>query len=106
VITARVVDFHGPRTVAYFRTNVQRSEAGTAELEISTADDLALWVNGRFTWFILRRDAAWFDFVRNPDHAGQRIPLDLNAGDNDLVFRVRGGVYSSGGFFARVAGAR
>lgn len=65
-------------------------------------DDLALWVNGRFHWFIPRRSAAWHDFFRNPAHAGQSIPVPLLAGDNDLVFRVRGGVYASGGFYARV----
>jgi len=102
VVTGTVVDFHGPKTVAYFLTRVRRASAGPAELQISTVDDLALWVNGRFHWFIPRRDAAWFDFFRNPAHAGQQIPLELAAGDNDLVFRVRGGVYASGGFYARV----
>jgi hypothetical protein len=102
VITSRVVDFHGPNSVAYFRTRVSRQTAGAAELQVSTVDDLALWVNGRFRWFIPRRDAAWFDFFLNPEHVGQRIPLQLTTGSNDLVFRVRGGVYGSGGFYARV----
>ena len=103
VITASVVSYHGPDTVAYFRTRVARRGAGRAILEISTVDDLALWVNGRFHWFIPRATAAWFDFFRAPSHAGQKIPLDLHSGDNDLVLRVRGGVYASGGFFARIA---
>lgn len=103
VVTGTVVDFHGPKTVAYFRTRIAREAAGPAELQLSTVDDLALWVNGRFAWFIPRGNAAWFDFFRTPAHAGQSIPLDLQAGDNELVFRVRGGVYASGGFFARVA---
>jgi hypothetical protein len=102
VVTGTVVDFHGPNTVAYFRTRVLRPADGPAVLRISTADDLALWVNGRFAWFIAREDAAWFDFLRNPKRPGQSIPLDLAAGQNELVFRVRGGVYASGGFFARV----
>jgi hypothetical protein len=103
VVTGRIVDYHGPNTVAYFRTRVTRASDGPAKLQISTADDLALWVNGRFAWFIPRGDAAWFDFSRNPSHAGRTIPLDLRAGENDLVFRARGGVYASGGFFARIA---
>ncbi len=106
VVTGTVVDFHGPRTVAYFRMRVRRSAAGPAQLQLSTVDDLALWVNGRFGWFIARGNAAWFDFFRTPEHAGQSIPLDLQAGDNELVFRVRGGVYASGGFFAGVADAK
>ncbi len=102
VVTGTVVDFQGPNTVAYFRTRVPREAAGPAELQVSTADDLALWVNGRFAAFIPRGNAAWFDFYRTSSHAGQSIPLELVAGENELVFRVRGGVYASGGFFARV----
>jgi hypothetical protein len=106
VVTGTVVDFRGPNTVAYLRTRVSREAAGPAELQVSTVDDLALWVNGRFAWFIPRGEAAWFDFFREPGHAGQSIPLELLAGENELVLRVRGGVYASGGFFARVAKAR
>jgi hypothetical protein len=102
VVTGRVVDFHGPKRVAYFRTGMTSAAARAAELEVSTVDDLALWVNGRFHWFIPRASAAWFDFFRNPAHAGQRIPIELRSGANELVFRVQGGVYASGGFYARV----
>jgi hypothetical protein len=104
VVTARVVDFHGPETVAYFRTTVSRPAPGPAALEFSTVDDLAIWVNGRFMGFYSRGRAAWFDFHRAPPHAGTSIPVALSAGENDVVIRVRGGVYASGGFFARVAG--
>jgi hypothetical protein len=100
VITASVVDYHGPRTVAYFRTQV-RSTGGPATLHLSTVDDLALWVNGRFHWFIPRGGLAWYDFWRNEAHAGSRIPVSLEPGTNDIVLRVRGGVYATGGFFAR-----
>ena len=102
VITTRIVDSHGAHTVAYFRTTVPVAAAGDAELQISTADDLAVWVNGRFVSFVPRQAAAWFDFHRNARHAGHRIPIALRAGANDIVVRVRGGVYASGGFFARV----
>jgi hypothetical protein len=102
VVTGRVVDYHGPNTVAYFRARVPAQSAGAAELRISTADDAALWVNGRFHWFIPRADTAWFDFLRNPARKPLSIPLDLVAGVNELVFRVRGGVYASGGLFAAV----
>ncbi len=100
VITARVVDFHGPRRVAYFRASMTADAAGPAALEISSADDTALWVNGRFLGFQARQEAAWFDFRDNPEHAGRTIPIELRAGRNDIVLRVIGGVYASGGFFA------
>jgi len=102
VVTGAIVDYHGPRTVAYFRTRVPSDRARAAVFHVSSVDDLAVWINGRFHWFIARRDFAWFDFATNPAHAGTRIPIDLAAGSNEIVVRVRGGVYASGGFYARV----
>lgn len=102
VISASVVDYHGPRTVGYFRTTAEADAAGPATLHLSTVDDLAIWINGRFHWFVDRDGLAWWDFWQNEDHAGQRIPIDLVAGRNEIVIRVRGGVYASGGFFARL----
>lgn len=100
VVSGRVVDYHGPQSVAYFRTRITVPAARQGMLHLSTIDDLAVWVNGRFHWFVPRAGAAWPDFTTHPKHAGQRIPLRLHAGVNDLVIRVRGGVYASGGFFA------
>lgn len=102
VVTGRIVDTHGPRTVAYFRTRIESDTPGPAILQLSSVDDLALWVNGRFHWFIPRLTRAWPDFWSNPEHQGRSIPIDLKAGDNEIVLRVRGGVYASGGFFARL----
>jgi hypothetical protein len=102
VITAQVVDYHGPNTVAYFRTTFSVQNAGEVFLNISTVDDLALWVNGRFQWFIPKGNLAWYDFWKNPEHKGRLIPLSAAAGKNEIVLRVRGGVYASGGFFARI----
>ncbi len=106
VVSGRVTDYHGPRTVAYFRTTLQAPESRGAEVQFSTIDDLAVWVNGEFQAFIARQEAAWFDFATNPAHAGRRLPLRLRAGRNDLVVRVRGGVYASGGFFSRLVPGR
>jgi hypothetical protein len=102
ILTGAVVDYHGPKTVAYLRARVRRAAPEGAVLHLSTVDDLALWVNGRFHWFVPRSEMAWHDFWSNPAHAGRRIPVSLVAGDNQLVVRVRGGVYASGGFFARI----
>jgi hypothetical protein len=102
VVSATVVDYHGPRSVAYFRTTVASPAAGPAALHVSTVDDLAVWINGRFHWFVQREGLAWWDFWFNEEHRGQRIPFELQEGANEIVIRVRGGVYASGGFFARV----
>jgi hypothetical protein len=103
VVTGRLVDFHGPRTVTYLRTTVAAAADREGVLEFSTADDLAVWVNGVFQAFVARQDAAWFDFPQNPAHAPRRMRVPLLAGTNEVVVRVRGGVYATGGFFARLA---
>jgi hypothetical protein len=102
VVTGRVVDYHGPAAVAYFRTSVGSPSAGRAELQLATIDDLAIWLNGAFQGFLPRQEAAWFDAGDNASHPARRVPLSLRAGDNDIVIRVRGGVYASGGFYARL----
>jgi hypothetical protein len=63
VVTGTLVDYHGPNTVAYFRTQIVSASPADRQLQVSTADDL---------------------------------------GVNDLVIRVRGGVYATGAFYARV----
>jgi hypothetical protein len=100
VITGMIADYQGPRSGAYFRTRIQSDRDEERWLRISTVDDLAIWINGRFWWFLARDKDAWFDFMKNPQHAGQRIPIQLRKGVNEIVLRVRGGVYASGGFFA------
>ena len=102
VVSSRVVDYHGPNTVAYFRTRVPAWTDHTAELRLSTIDDLAIWLNGRLRAHVARSGAAWFDFLQNPAREAQSIPLPLKSGTNELVVRVRGGVYGSGGFFAAI----
>jgi len=105
VTTGSIVDFHGPNTVAYFRTSIAAASASEQRLLLSTVDDLAVWLNGAFHWFLPRQGAAWFDAGVNPAHPGQSVPMSLRAGTNELVIRVRGGVYASGGFFARLVSA-
>jgi hypothetical protein len=111
VITGRVTEYDGSRSVAYFRTVVNSDREREALLHISTTDELALWVNGRFDGFVYRngyvfgeRDwNAWYDFWKNPDHAGAEVPVALRQGANTLVVRVRSGQFASGGFFAFLA---
>lgn len=104
VVTGRVVDYHGPNAVAYFRTTIDSPASGPSEVQFSTIDDLAVWLNGEFQAFVPRQAAAWFDMAVNPAHAGRRLPVVLKTGANDLIVRVRGGVYASGGFYSRLAG--
>jgi hypothetical protein len=100
--TARVVDYHGLRTVAYFRARWRSDRAGEAVLRVSSVDDVAVWVNGAFAGFYAREAAAWFDAGTNPEHPGTQIAIPVAAGINTLVLRVRGGAYAAGGLFARI----
>jgi hypothetical protein len=103
VITAAVTDYRGPRTVGYFRAHVTVPRDTVLALHLSSVDDVAIYINGRFTGgFIPRQPLAWWDFWKNPDHAGYPVHLELEAGTNRVLIRTRGGVYASGGFFARL----
>jgi hypothetical protein len=103
IITGRVVDYHGPNTVAYFRSTIASEAGGESELEFSTSSDLSVWLNGRFMSGASRQEFAWFDFATNKEHQPRRLTVTLKAGRNDLVVRVRGGAYAEAGFFSRVA---
>ena len=108
VVTGRITEFKGPRSVTYFRTTVHAERDTTAVLHISTTDELALWLNGRFADYTYRNGYlhpdwnAWHDFWKNPAREGRKRPIRLRKGDNSLVFRVRNGQFASGGFFARL----
>jgi hypothetical protein len=80
---------------------LQVSEGESAELQFSSIDDLTIWINGQFYGYAYRDSLAWFDFGRNPEHP-PTVSIPLGPGDHQVLVRVRGGVYASGGFFARV----
>jgi hypothetical protein len=101
VITGRVTEFLGSRTIGYFATSVQVGADEHTELQFSSIDDLTLWIDGRFRGYAYRDSLAWYDFGRNPDHP-PTVSIPLEPGNHEVLVRVRGGVYASGGFFARV----
>ena len=101
VVTGRVTDFLGRRTVAYFLTTIEIPKGEAGRFEFSSIDHLAFWVNGRFEGYSYRDRLAWHDFGRNPDHP-PTAALPLQEGIHRVLIRARGGVYASGGFFARV----
>lgn len=110
VLTGRVTEYAGGRPVAYFRTHVRADSAKDAVLHFSTTDELALFVNGSFQGFVYRDGYvsgdndwnAWFDFWKNPKHAGRKVTIKLRNGNNEIMVRVRNGEFASGGFFARM----
>jgi len=105
VVTGRVTEFLGSRTVAYFHTTVEVPAGETARIEFSSIDDLALWLDGRFDGYLTRDPVAWHDAGRNPDHPPTDV-LSIGPGTHELLIRVRGGQYATGGFFARLVRSR
>lgn len=91
------------RTAAYFLTTVVVGEKETAAMRFSTIDAMALSVNGRFAGYSEGERYAWYDFGVNPDHPPTSYTeLPLAPGANQVLIRVRGGIYSTGGFYAAV----
>jgi len=107
VITGKITEYEGENTVAYFRTILNSEQDDTVMLHFTTTDELALYLNGQDYGRIYRdgyvsKDNdwnAWYDFWKNPEHAGRRVELPLKKGKNNLVIRVRNGQFASGGFF-------
>jgi len=107
VITGRVTEYEGENTVAYFRTFFDADYDKTVTLHFTSTDELALFVNGkdlgrvyRDGYFYKDNDwNAWYDFWKNPQHAGSQVKIPLKKGKNQLIIRVRNGQFASGGFF-------
>lgn len=111
VITGRVIQYSGDKSVAYFRTKIDSDRNKTVTLHLSTVDEIALWVNDQYEGFIYRDGYislpendwnAWYDFSVNPQHEGTKVEIALKKGLNHLVLRVRAGQFASGGFFAKL----
>ncbi len=102
VLTGTVTDYEGPRRVAYLRATVMSDVEEEVPFSLSSVDELALWINGRFVGFVSRSTTAWWDFRTNEDHRGIRGSVRLRQGENHILVRVVGGTYATGGFFMGV----
>jgi len=110
VITGKLTEYTSERSIAYFRTIITSKIQKAMVLHFSTTDEISLWVNGRFYGFIYRDGYvslpkndwnAWYDFWKNPEHAGRKVPIELEPGENQILIRVTNGQFASGGFFVR-----
>ena len=110
VVTGKVTQYEGAHTVAYFRTFLDSDEDKSVQVHFSSTDELALYVNG-WDYGRVYRDGylwtdndwnAWYDFWKNPKHAGSVEEIPLLKGRNQIVIRVRNGQFASGGFFAHL----
>ena len=109
VITGRVTEYEGENTVAYFRTFLEADRDENITIHFTTLDELTLYLNGmdlgrvyRDGYLFRNNDwNAWYDFWKNPEHAGRKVDIPLIKGKNQLIIKVRNGQFASGGFFAR-----
>lgn len=107
LITGKVTEYQGEKTLAYFRTLLVAEEDKTVTLHFTTTDELTLYLNGKDIGRVYRdgyvsKDNdwnAWYDFWKNPKHKGRKKKITLKKGKNQLIIRVRNGQFASGGFF-------
>jgi hypothetical protein len=99
VVTGTVTEHKGARRVAYFHATVSSDGAREVQLRVSSVDDLAMWLNGEFLGFFKRSNTAWWDFLTNPQHRVDQGRVQLRDGTNQVLVRVVGGTYATGGFF-------
>lgn len=102
VLTGRITEFRGARRVAYFHATVEAEREGDAELQLSTVDDLAIWIDGTFIGYASGQPYAWWDVGDEPDHRPLRSRITLRRGSNDVLIRALGGTYATGGFYLRI----
>jgi hypothetical protein len=102
VLTGKVTQYEGPRRIAYFHATVHSESERDAPFQLSSVDDLALWINGRFVGFLSRSSLAWWDFRTSEEHRGRQGSIRLGKGENHILVRVVGGTYATGGFFMGV----
>jgi hypothetical protein len=110
VITGKLTEYAGERSIGYFRTIIESDIEKSEVLHFSTTDEISMWVNDKFYGFIYRDGYislpkndwnAWYDFWKNSKHAGRRVSIKLKAGENEILIRVKNGQFASGGFFVR-----
>jgi len=107
VITGKVTEFEGSKTVAYFRTFIEAKEDKVIKLHFTTTDELTIFLNGKGYKRVYRDGYisktndwnAWYDFWENPQHAGYQLKIPLKKGQNQIIIKVRNGQFASGGFF-------
>jgi hypothetical protein len=102
VVSGKLTEFVGGHNIAYFHTIILSETDREVNLNISSNEALAYWLNTEFLAYDDAMRYAWYDFWENPDHKGVSGPIHLKAGKNSLLIRVRGGKYAGGGFFVRL----
>lgn len=105
VVGGRIIEWMSGRTYAYFYSGITSNKEQKAKLKFSTTNDLKVWLNSQYIGEIKRTQFAWYDFWKNPEHAGSELDIPLTKGVNQLLILERGlgfRGYSGDGFYARI----
>jgi hypothetical protein len=103
LVTGRICRYTTDEKYAYFLASPASGKNTDAWLELSTTDEMGVWVNSVFIGNVPKQDYAWYDFSTNPKHKGCVLKIPLRSGRNHLLLCVKGGNYSGDGFYARIA---
>jgi hypothetical protein len=102
LLTGRICRYSTDEKFAYFITRHTSAMDTDAWLEVSSTDEIGVWVNAVFIGNVPQQESAWYDFSINPEHKGSALKIPLRAGANAILFRVKGGNYSGDGLYARI----
>lgn len=106
VVSGKIIEWQSARNYAYFHSEIVAENSKKVKLQFSTTNDLQVWLNGKPTGKIERKQFAWYDFRENPEHKVDELDVTLVKGTNHLLILDKGlgfKGYSGDGFYAKVA---
>lgn len=99
VVSGRVTQRFSGKFFAYFLTEIFSEEKQEVSLMFSTNNPLVVWINNDMAGEVKAQFTSWYDFMDNPQHAGETVKVVLNPGQNHLMVLVKGGRYSGDAFY-------
>ena len=102
LLAGKLCRYSTDQKLAYFSTQIDSDKNLQTVIEFSSKNNLQVWVNSNFVGNIEKQRNAWFDFFQNPEHSGNRLPIELRKGTNQILVLVEGGNYSGDGVYAYV----
>lgn len=103
VITGKLTQFTtGDDDIVYLRTKFNVDDLpAPGWLTFSSANQLDIWLNGRYRGSVAPDSFVWADHATSAVHPGARLPVEPIVGENEVLIRVHGNTFAAGGFFAQ-----
>jgi hypothetical protein len=100
VVAGKIVERFSAKLFIYFHAELDAVEKKEVTLQFSSSAPLVVWLNNKNVGGIMAQRSAWYDFRENPEHAGVKKKVTLEAGKNHIVILLRGDSFAADGFFA------